>query len=645
MILIRRLFLFLFAIVIVASATTLAQSQTLVRLVGGEMKVGETDLLALQLVHAPQGIWLLEGRILLDSEGATIVGLNSSFKLEILDHTDRDIRFRWGDLRNEVKAGATDIDLLQVEVRATSPGEIPIHLEVTLMRDNAGVSLQPEVESGMISVTSLNRDPAAVAAIAGSYSGNECQAISFDGTGSTDPDGDSLQYRWDFENDGAWDTDWSVSPRASYTWSDPLSGTVRLEVRDGREGSDTDAASVRVYDVPPILTPISDETLAAGSILRMDVSATGAGCDTLVFSTTDLPAFGSFTDNSDGTASIIFQPSFDDSGSYTISVTVIDDEGTSDSCDFSLTVTAPLSNGEGGETAPSPLPNQPAPPMDLNGNGLYEDLNGDGEFTLEDIILFSNYIESTAVQGYSGAYDYNEDGSVDLLDAYALGSQLQTIDQPPCDEGKRPLVRLEAVRSAVGEKGVLHLSLVRSPAGLQRFDVGVRVDDVGVARLAYGTVEIDERFVEVMEEGPAEIRFRMADFHDQFQPGMTEMNLAQIHFEPINIGKTNVSIIFYDFVDDQGQRVRPIVKEGSVEVLLPTVIPGEAPPLDLNGDGLYEDVDGNGVLSGRDALVLAFNYSFALPQNYACCFDFDQDGKLDFEDAVALINLLEAPRE
>ena len=148
MILTRRVFLFLFAIAIVASATAIAQSQTLVRLVGGKMKVGETDLLALQLVHAPQGIWLLEGKILLDGEEATIVGLNSSFKLEILDHTERDIRFRWGDLRNEVKVGATDIDLLQVEVRATSPGEISIYLEVTFMRDNAGGLLRPEVEPG-----------------------------------------------------------------------------------------------------------------------------------------------------------------------------------------------------------------------------------------------------------------------------------------------------------------------------------------------------------------------------------------------------------------------------------------------------------------------------------------------------------------
>lgn len=645
MILTRRLVLFCFAIAFVATATTLAQAQTQVRLVGGEMKVGETDLFALQVVQAPQGIWLLEGKILLDGEEATIVGLNSSFKLEILDHTDRDIRFRWGDLRNEVKAGATDIDLLQVEVQATSPGEIPIYLEVTLMRDNAGVSLQPEVESGMISVTSLNRDPTAVAAIAGSCSGNECQAISFDGSGSTDPDGDSLQYRWDFENDGAWDTDWSVSPRASYTWSDPLSGTVRLEVRDGCGGNDTDVASVTVDDVPPILTPISDKTLAAGSILRIDVSATGAGCDTLVFSITDLPAFGSFTDNGDGTASIIFQPSFGDIGSYTISAAVIDDDGTSDSCNFSLMITGLSPNGEGGKMAPPPLPNQPAPPMDLNEDGLYEDLNGDGEFTLEDIILFSKYIESVAVQDYSSVYDYNEDGSVDLLDAYALGSRLQTIDQPPSNEGKRPLVSLEAVRSAVGEEGVLHLTLVRLPAGLQRFDVGVRVDDVGVVSLAYGTVEIDERFVEVIKDGPAEVRFRVADFHDQFQPGMTEINLAQIHFEPLNIGKTNISIIFYDFVDDQGQRARPIVKEGSVEVLLPTVIPGEAPPLDLNGDGSYEDVDGDGVLSGKDALVLAFNYSFALPQNYACYFDFNRDGELDFQDAVALLGLVEASRE
>ncbi len=41
-----------------------------------------------------------------------------------------------------------------------------------------------------------------------------------------------LQVRWDWENDGQWDTNWSTAKSASHTYATPGTFTIRLEVRD-----------------------------------------------------------------------------------------------------------------------------------------------------------------------------------------------------------------------------------------------------------------------------------------------------------------------------------------------------------------------------------------------------------------------------
>lgn len=64
-------------------------------------------------------------------------------------------------------------------------------------------------------------------------------------------------------------------------------------------------------------------------------------------------------------------------------------------------------------------------------------------------------------------------------------------------------------------------------------------------------------------------------------------------------------------------------------------------PQDLDGDGLYEDINGNGRADFAD-VVLFFN-SFEHWQQtgpMAALFDFNRNGRLDFADVVALFNAL-----
>ncbi len=60
------------------------------------------------------------------------------------------------------------------------------------------------------------------------------KSIVFDASSSYDANGDALQYRWDFDNDGIYDTPWMALPRIAHTYHTPYNGFVRLQVSDGK---------------------------------------------------------------------------------------------------------------------------------------------------------------------------------------------------------------------------------------------------------------------------------------------------------------------------------------------------------------------------------------------------------------------------
>jgi uncharacterized repeat protein (TIGR01451 family) len=74
------------------------------------------------------------------------------------------------------------------------------------------------------------------------------QPVSFDGTGSYDPDGQIVSYSWDFNSDGRAD---ASGPTASYTFSAAGSYNVTLTVTDNGGLSGTATKTVQVQSVPP----------------------------------------------------------------------------------------------------------------------------------------------------------------------------------------------------------------------------------------------------------------------------------------------------------------------------------------------------------------------------------------------------------
>jgi len=95
----------------------------------------------------------------------------------------------------------------------------------------------------------------------GPYQGYEGTAVTLDASGSSDPDNDSLMYRWDFENDGIWDTPWMTDATLAHVWGDDFVGNVALEVSDGNF-TDTDTANVTILNVPPTILDMRAVSIA-----------------------------------------------------------------------------------------------------------------------------------------------------------------------------------------------------------------------------------------------------------------------------------------------------------------------------------------------------------------------------------------------
>jgi len=88
-----------------------------------------------------------------------------------------------------------------------------------------------------------------VAVPGGPYAADENVLITFDASDSYDPDGNIVGYRWDFNCDGEWDTNWLSEPTIRHSFCTAGNHLVRLEVRDDDPipNTDDEIISVTIY--------------------------------------------------------------------------------------------------------------------------------------------------------------------------------------------------------------------------------------------------------------------------------------------------------------------------------------------------------------------------------------------------------------
>lgn len=80
----------------------------------------------------------------------------------------------------------------------------------------------------------------------GPYTGQTNSEIEFDGSSSSDSDGNIVGYRWDWTNDGTYETGWLSTPTATHIYLHAGTYTVKLQVKDNDGATDTDISQVTI---------------------------------------------------------------------------------------------------------------------------------------------------------------------------------------------------------------------------------------------------------------------------------------------------------------------------------------------------------------------------------------------------------------
>ncbi len=177
--------------------------------------------------------------------------------------------------------------------------------------DDAGAT-----DTGELAVTVTNVAPTATAALP--EGGQEGTQLAFASTVS-DPGADTFEFAWDFG-----DGNTSTQQNPNHTYADDGVYFVSLTVTDDDGGEDEVTGQVTVTNVDPqILSLDGDFSGGEGEEFAYLASASDPGADTLTFTWN----FGDGTDPQSDVALTAVTHTYADNGTYTLTLTVTDEDG------------------------------------------------------------------------------------------------------------------------------------------------------------------------------------------------------------------------------------------------------------------------------------------------------------------------------
>ncbi len=227
-------------------------------------------------------------------------------------------------------AAATGVAAANVYANA---GDFVVTLSVTDTNGLVGVATAPiTVGQGEPPIASFTFSPGVATAE---------EPVLFDGSSSTDPDGQIVEYSWGWGDGTSGDV--GPLPTAQHIFSDPGSYTVQLTVRDdqGLSGSASQTVTVPGGNEPTASFTFSPSAPALNQTVTFDGGSSTDEDGTIVQYSWN---FGDGTSPA-VSASPIATHAFTQNGSFTVTLTVTDNEG--------LTGTASSSVTLGGSQAPT----------------------------------------------------------------------------------------------------------------------------------------------------------------------------------------------------------------------------------------------------------------------------------------------------
>ena len=321
------------------------------------------------------------------------------------------------------------------------------------------------------------------------------------------------------------------------------------------------------------------------------------------------------------------------------------------------------------------------PPQDLDNDLLYEDVNGDGEFDIFDVQFLFENLDNECVEEYSQYYDFSgmDDNRASIFDVQHLFNQLpeqtstvQNRDRLRPSPEPNAIAVFATPRTVDTHPGdtITYEIAIRSSGdtvsgGVSAYALEVVIEDADVARF----VDFEEN-ASGNSMSRSEIRFsktgETADSGDVLwletaladDPYLPDSNIyiAEAEIELTgDIGQgSDVTISSEPITDDYGPQVSPVMSwldpyptkmlgKSTIDILAPDVTGDGNRAADTTGDGLLNDVNGDGKFNVGDVQALNDNLNSDAVQSNPELFNFNEEHnpeEVTMLDVQALFNMI-----
>jgi PKD repeat protein len=253
--------------------------------------------------------------------------------------------------------------------------------------------------------------------------------------------------------------------------------------------------------------------------------------------------------------------------------------------------------------------------------------------------LTSVIFTGNAPDDMGGAWAFLSSNLVAYYYEGAIGFTTPTWEGVPC----YPITVLSFVPENAtvinGQTTEIVISVDSLPAGLAGYNLTVDIDDPTVAEI----VGIEYSWANLTENSSlpgTSIYLKALDGNSQIEAGATDVVLATLTVKGKELGNTSFTLGIDRLDDDTGDEIDAILEIGTLEVGMTSVPGQENSPQDLDGDGICEDLSGDGSLSFVD-VELFFHHMDWIEDNLPIeNFDFNGNGRIDFDDIVDLFEMV-----
>ena len=446
-----------------------------------DIESGETTTVEIAVATADGGVGAAEMGVELSDPGvATITDVSVLHSPGSTDNPvaaggqSADLKWAFAD-----SPDTGSVTIVEVTLQAASPGSTDINIVQNSQTGNLVVGDEggngytlDTVGSATLEVTAPPTNTAPEADAGDDQTVDEGDTVTLDATDSSDADGDSLSYSWIQTGGPSVSLSDASAEEPTFTAPD-VSGdqtlTFEVEVSDGIE-TDTDTVSVTVEDEPPappagdvsvtLVGADGDDEIATDGTNTYDVVVEGvdngvgafdvtvSSSDTGVATITDAAITAPAADQNNDLTSVSVSDSSatleavlrdtDDSGAVTIGTVTLTGQGEG-TTDVGVSVSAigdeagqsyTVASETGASLSVVELqqvdPAFDGVPTDPDADGLYEDVNGDGELTVNDIQALWAHRDADTVTDFGEFYDFNNDGEFNVVDVQALWNELNS---------------------------------------------------------------------------------------------------------------------------------------------------------------------------------------------------------------------------